>query len=338
MKRKFSSTLAAVALSAAFTLHLTDQAARHVQESSLFLPPAPASCPMAPLLLESPGQLPSGGLGAMIEAEPRGARIISLLPGHSAAKAGLRLGDRIVAVDGESTLSRSTSWSVQRLRGKIGTPVTLEVERGEGLWQRTFQLTLQRQQLDTSHSVYSRVRDGELTLRILWLDSGTAEQVSEHLAQASRGDVTSVVLDLQHVGHGDASAVADVASLFLPKGSAVGYMVSDRQEVKSVSGPLTTHGYPVTDQLNAVQVGPFTARSGELLARALVDHLGVEVRGAKTAGLGTLDGRTIKSRTATSGGDLFLLDSQGRSIEGNPLKPSFWSWSHLLSPVPTGLE
>lgn len=335
MKRKYS-TFAAIAFSAALTLHLTDQAARFVQESSLFAPPA-KSCPYSGQLPVS--FLPSGGLGAMIEGEPRGARLVSLMPGHAASRAGLKLGDRITSIDGVRTYGRDSQWSISRLRGKIGTSVRLEIERGEGIWQRSFAVELTRESIDSVSSVYSRVRDGELTLKVLWLDSSTAQQLTNHLSQATREDVNSVVLDLSNVSYGDASAVAECASLFLPQGTTVGYLVSDCSSVKSISPAVTTQGFAVTDQLSAIKVGPYTARGGEMLAKALVDHLGVEVQGEKTAGLGTLDGRTIRSRVNSSGENNFqLLDSRGERIEGRALSPSFWSWSNLMSAVPSGLE
>jgi carboxyl-terminal processing protease len=338
VKRKLP-TMSVIALSTALTLHLTDQVARYTQESSLFVKPAVASTTSCPMNGElSTAFRPSGGLGTLIEAEPRGARLVSVLPGHAAAKAGLQLGDRIVSIDGVSTRGHDVYWMVSHLRGKIGTSVRLEVERGEGLWQRCFTVDLMRENIDVRHSVYSRVRDGELTLKVLWLDSSTAGQLANHLAQATRGDVTSVVLDLQNVSYGDTDAVAECASLFLPKGTPVGYMVSDRQHIKSVSSAITTSGHAMTDQLNAIEVGPYTARAGEMLARALANNLDLEVRGKATAGLGTLDGRTIRSRVYYDGDSLQLLDSQGRSLDGNPLKPSFWTWSHLLSSVPSGLE
>lgn len=331
--------MSVIALTTALTLHLTDQVARYTQESSLFVPSAVASAQDGPLNGElSTAFLPSGGLGAMIEAEPRGARLVSLMPGHAADKAGLLLGDRIISIDGVSTHGHDAYWMISHLRGKIGTSVLLEVERGDGIWQRSFTLKLTRENIDSRHSVYSRVRDGELTLKVLWLDSSTARQLANHLAQATRGDVTSVVLDLQNVSYGETSAVADCASLFLPKGTSIGYMVSDHNDIKSVSSAITTGGHAMTDQLTAVEVGPYTARTGEMLARALAGNLNIEVRGQATAGLGTLDGRTIRSRVDGDADCLQLLDNRGRSLDGNPLKPSFWTWSNLLSSVPSGME
>lgn len=337
MKRKFTS-VAVIFLSTAFTLHLTDQAARHIQESSYFVAPTQSACQSSFSNAYMLGHLPDGGLGAMIEAEPRGGRLVSLIPGHAASKAGLKLGDRITAINGVSTQAQTTPWLVANLRGKIGTTVALEVQRGDGLWQRSFSLDLTRENIDSNHSVYSRVRDGELTIKVLWFDGSTAEQLSRHLNQATREDVSSVVLDLQNVSSGDLEAMTECASLFLPKATSVGYLVTETNQAKTLSAPIKTRGFAVTDQLTAVEVGPYTARTGELLAKSLAENLDIEIRGEATAGLGELDGTTIRSREHGQSGTWRLLDSQGQSLDGHPLTPSFWSWSSLLSPTPVGLE
>lgn len=340
MKRKVSS-LALMFLSMAVTLHLTDQAARRAQES-----PVPnQACQVQTVECTHTDEMSlgarlyyPGGLGAIVETEPRGVRIVSLLPNHAADKAGLKLGDRITRIDGEPAINRNTNWAVGHLRGKIGTPVQLEVERGSGIWQRTFRLELERENIETRYSVYSKLDNGTLIVRLLWLDGDTANQLARHLCQASDGAVDRVVLDLQNVSYGETEAVAQCASLFLGEDVVIGYTQGDYPNVKSVSAPLRTRGHAMTDLLTTVEVGPYTAKTGELLARALIDNLDVEVSGDTTAGLGTLDRRTIRSRASNQGHNFQLLDAKGIAIEGHPIEPSFWSWSNLLSPVPAGME
>ena len=124
--------------------------------------------------------------------------------------------------------------------------------------------------------------------------------------------------------------------MFLPAGTLVGQygQVNGNQELTGIY----TQGNQFSDQLTAVKVGPYTAKTGELLARALADNLDLEVQGQTTAGLGTLDHRSIRSRGDRADYGVELFDAQGRRIDGNPLKPDFWSWSNLLSPVAAGLD
>lgn len=329
MKRKISS-LAIMFMSMALTLHLTDQVVRHSQEVA---PNERTQVAERCSGYVDAFALPSGGLGAMIECEPSGVRLVTCLPGHAGLTSGLRLGDRIISIDGESTRGCDEAWAIEHLRGKIGTKVDLEVERGQGIWARTFRTTIERKNIETEYSVYSRLRDKELTVRVLWLGSETTQQLVNHLSQD--GDIDRVVLDLTHLSRGDIHNLQRTASVFLPEGTALGSYGTSQSENLT---PLNSVGHQFTDKLDAVLVGPYTAREGEVLARALRDQMGIEVEGEATAGLGTLDRRTIRSRAQDSESAARLFDVHGQQIEGNPLKPQFWSWSTLLSPVGSGLE
>jgi len=333
VKRKISS-LALMFLSMALTLHLTDNALRRAQECPQITDSSAAN---RTALHAETWLLPSGGLGAMIECEPNGIRIVTSLPGHAGAKSGLRIGDRIVAIDGQSVKGCNEPWAIKQLRGKIGTKVVLDVERGDGLTQRCFRTEVERRHIDTQYSVYSRLRDNELTIRVLWLAPETPDQIAEHLAQLSQRKVDRVVLDLTHLSNGDLESLTEVASMFLPENTLIGqYSQISLCETQKVE--IYTQGNQFSDQLTAVEVGPYTARTGELLARAIAENLDVQVIGKETAGLGTLDNRTIRSRASRAGYGVELFDAQGNSLDGNPLKPDFWSWSNLLSPVATGLD
>lgn len=334
MKRKISS-IALMFLSMALTLHLTDNALRHAQETT-----PKANTPVAERCSDYSNvwALPSGGIGALVECEPNGIRLVTCLPGHAGDLSGLRLGDRIVAINGEPTTGCNEPWAVSQLRGKIGTKVVLDVERGEGLTQRCFRTELERRHIKTQYSVYSRLRDSELTIRVLWLGPETPEQLAEHLAQINHNNVDNVILDLTNLSHGDINSLKECASMFLPEGTLIGYYSQQYPDQEAEMIELYTQGNQFTDQITAIKIGPYTAKSGEVLARALSDNLDLEVTGQATAGLGTLDQRTIRSRGDRDDYGLELYDAQGSRIDGNPMEPDFWSWSNLLSPVRAGLE
>jgi carboxyl-terminal processing protease len=334
VKRKISS-LALMFLSMALTLHLTDNALRHAQEST-----PTANTPVAERCSDYSNvwALPNGGIGALVECEPNGIRLVTSLPGHAGELSGLRLGDRIVAIDGESTAGCNEPWAVSKLRGKIGTTVVLDVERGEGLTQRCFRTELERRHIKTQYSVYSRLRDSELTIRVLWMGSETPAQLAEHLAQVNQNKVDNVILDLTNLSHGDVQSLKECASMFLPEGTLIGHYSQLLPGQESQMNELYTQGNQFTDQITTLKIGPYTAKYGEVLARALSDNLDLEVTGQATAGLGTLDHRTIRSRGARGDYGMELFDAQGDRIDGNPLEPDFWSWSNLLAPVRAGLD
>lgn len=332
MKRRISS-LALMFLSMALTLHLTDNAVRHAQE----LPPNGNT-----LVAERCGDysdlwaLPSGGLGALIECEPAGIRLVTLLPGHAGTLSGLKLGDRIVAINGEPAAGCNEAWAVSHLRGKIGTKVVLDVERGEGLLQRSFRTEVERRHIETQYSVYSRLRGDELVLRVLWLGPETPDQLAKHLSQLNDNDVKEVVLDLSNLSSGDIDSLKNCASMFLPEGTVIGEYAHRNSEGGTFK--IVAEGPQFTDRLTAVKIGPYTAKVGEVLARALDNNLDLEVTGSASAGLGTIDHRTIRSRGARNAVGVEFFDSKGSRIDDRPLKPDFWSWSNLMSPVNSGLE
>jgi carboxyl-terminal processing protease len=334
VKRKISS-LALMFLSMALTLHLTDNALRHAQETT-----PTANTPVAERCTDYSNiwALPSGGIGALVECEPNGIRLVTCLPGHAGDLSGLRLGDRIVAINGESTMGCNEPWAVSQLRGKIGTKVVLDVERGDGLTQRCFRTELERRHIKTQYSVYSRLRSNELTIRVLWLGPETTAQLADHLAQVNQNKVDNVILDLTNLSHGDVNSLKECASMFLPEGTLVGYYSQILPNQETQMNELRTEGNQFTDQITAIKVGPYTAKSGEVLARALSDNLDLEVIGQATAGLGTLDHRTIRSRGTRGDYGVEMFDAQGDRIDGNPMEPDFWSWSNLLAPVKAGLE
>lgn len=323
---------AALFFGVACSFFIADQATRYLQ--------APTACTRVASHTGSElgrdwSCLPSGGLGAMIEAEARGVRLVSVIPGNAASKAGLIVGDRIVSIDGVSASDKSPEWMLRSLRGKIGTSVKLDIERGDGIWQRRFKMEVVRQSIDSDHSVYSRIHNGELVIKVLWFDESTASQLVEHLGQLASGRIDSVVLDLQSASYGDVDAAARCASLFLPQNTRLGYVVAPGCSGKDEATAIVTSGFAVTDQLTKVRVGPYTARAGEMLARALTHQLGLEVVGRPSAGLGALSGELIRSYGREEvGTGVQLLDDKGCPIEGNPLRPSFWSWSNLLAPLP----
>src|SRR5438132_14357618 len=69
------------------------------------------------------------GIGASVEQKTDQIVLVSIMPGTPAVKAGLKAGDVVTAVDGQSTKGWTTDVAVSRIRGKAGTTVKLQVSR-----------------------------------------------------------------------------------------------------------------------------------------------------------------------------------------------------------------
>jgi C-terminal processing protease CtpA/Prc len=72
------------------------------------------------------------GIGAVVQTSAEGHVVDRLIPGGPAAAAGLKAGDRIVAVNGDPTDGKTLATVVDSLRGKDGTPVVLTVSNAGG--------------------------------------------------------------------------------------------------------------------------------------------------------------------------------------------------------------
>ncbi len=100
-------------------------------------PPMVAAAPMPPP--EPPPEQPTHepysfqGIGAVLRQTEAGIVIAAVLPGSPAGNAGLRAADTIQAIDGVAATAMTVPQVTQRIRGEIGTAVTLDIDRpGEG--------------------------------------------------------------------------------------------------------------------------------------------------------------------------------------------------------------
>jgi C-terminal processing protease CtpA/Prc len=92
-----------------------------------------------------------GGVGVVLQTTPTGPEIAELVAGGPAASAGIHVGDRVLAVNGESVDGKSLATVVASLRGKNGSSVVVRVRGGTG----DLTVTLLRQQLSRTSTGYT---------------------------------------------------------------------------------------------------------------------------------------------------------------------------------------
>ncbi len=182
------------------------------------------------------------GIGASVQQKGDQVLIASVLPGTPAEKAGMKPGDIITAVDGQSTTGWTADDAVNHIRGKAGTQVKVQVNRnGQTL---TFDLT--RQEINVP-SVATHVFDNRvLYIRVFDFGSRTSTEFDQALKANLKGSVTSVLLDLRDNPGGYVDAANDVISEFVSSGtSTILVPRNGKDEVRSVSGngrAFTNHG------------------------------------------------------------------------------------------------
>ena len=198
--------------------------------------------------------------------------ISSILRDGPAAKAGLRVQDVILAVDGELLTDLPPSSVVSRLRGPAGSGVTVTVKRQDKL--KTFMVTRERVSVKTVYASAFVDRGWEFGyLRIdSFLQGNTCAAVRRALRRILKPALNGIILDLRNNAGGLIDQAVCVADMFLPSGEVV-------LEVRDVERPgrsrrmRTRHrqltGVPMVTLVNAT-----TASASEVLAGALQDTAG----------------------------------------------------------------
>jgi carboxyl-terminal processing protease len=226
-----------------------------------------------------------GGIGVEVDFRNETVVVIAPIEGSPAARAGIRPGDRIVAIDGSPVRGRSMQDLIRRMRGKPGSSIIISVSRGDD--EKIVHYPLKREIIQVA-SVASKLLEGNVAyIKLKQFQSGTRDELVRSvgtLRGEAHGTLSGVLLDLRNNPGGlvdEASAVADE----LLTGGVI-YTTRHRGEiVDSVSAG--GGGCLSRERLVAVVI-EYIARAAELLAGALQDHKRATIVGAPTFGKGSV--------------------------------------------------
>jgi carboxyl-terminal processing protease len=153
------------------------------------------------------------GIGVEIEKRPEGIELRRILEGGAAEKAGLQMGEVILAIDEKPVQEISISQAAEMLRGPEGSDVFLKVKSITGA-VRTVRVIRSRFEYT---SVTQRVlKEGVGYLKINGFNQLTAGEVQKAVTNFSDKQVSGIILDLRGCGGGLASEIMKTADLFLP--------------------------------------------------------------------------------------------------------------------------
>ncbi|TDG33125.1 PDZ domain-containing protein, partial [Paracraurococcus ruber] len=275
----------------------------HLDPYSRYLTPEEAQAARARRVGQS-------GLGLRLAAG-RGAevRVAVVAPDSPAAAGGLRVGDRVLEVDGEAVSARDLSAAAALLEGPAGTEVSLRVERG----RRRFNLLLLRS-LVAPETVQAQARDEILWLRLDGFSAATDLRLAEALAEGLRpGGPRGVVLDLRGNRGGLLGQAVAVAGAFLPDGvvALTSGRHPDAARTYVSAGPDLARNLPLV-----VLVDGRTASAAEIVAAALADRGRGVVVGSATTGKGLIQAVV----PLPNGGDLLVTWSRVLAPRGWPIQ------------------
>jgi carboxyl-terminal processing protease len=279
-----------------------------------------------------------GGVGLEVELRDGKLVVIAPLQGSPAQKAGLRSGDRIVAIDGKSTATMSINDAVHRMRGQRGTRVKLTVER-QG-WPQARDLEVVRDIIRTVAVTAKMLEPGFGYLNVKQFNEKVARQTEaqlEALEKQAGGTLRGLVLDLRGNPGGLFDQSVRVADLFLDSGTIVRTVGKNGRIVdEERARPRGTHGgFPLI-----VLVNGGSASASEIVAGALQDHGRAVIMGTQTFGKGSVqtliefpqDGSALKLTIAR------YYTPKGRSIQERGITPDVVVDQVKLEPRARGAE
>lgn len=225
------------------------------------------------------------GIGSMIMQRDGNVYISEPLVGSPAFQAGLRSGDRILTIDGDSVKGWTTEKASSRLKGSAGTVVKVSVCRPY-VTDSIISVDITRRKIqEPSVPFYGVVRDdiGYIVLTS-FTDKSAAEVKDALLKLKADPRVKSIVLDLRGNGGGLLEAAVKIVSYFVPKGTEVlrqrGRELTNEKVYKTTSAPIDTK-IPL-----AILVDGGTASSSEIVSGALQDLDRAVVIGQRSFGKG----------------------------------------------------
>jgi carboxyl-terminal processing protease len=222
-----------------------------------------------------------GGIGAVLGSIRDTVVIGDLLPDGPAAAAGLHARDRVLAIDDSSVSGWTVPHAVSRIRGRIGTKVTLSIVRGNGPAQP---ISLIRASVQTpSLPAASLAPNGIGVITLSQFGPGISADLASTIERMRAHGLTSLILDLRGNPGGLLDEAIAVANLFLPKGSLI---VETRYRGQDPDRHFADRSPPFPTMPLALLVGPESASASEILAGALQDAHRAVVIGRQTYGKG----------------------------------------------------
>jgi carboxyl-terminal processing protease len=255
------------------------------------------------------------GIGAYVRDVAGEIVIVGTFEGGPAERAGLKAGDVIEAVNGESVKGRSLEEAVALVRGPEGSRVTLSI-RSPGEEPRDVEVARGTIQLS---SVDWQLLPGAIGyMALVEFRQNTPEALREALEEFKRAEGMALILDLRGNPGGDLAAAISVASQFLESGIVM-YEVDNQGNRADL--PVEEGGL-ATDIPIALLVDQFSASASEVVAGALQDYGRARVFGSQTYGKGT----TNSFRELADGSAIYVPVAHwytplGRQIEGVGIEP-----------------
>ncbi len=268
------------------------------------------------------------GIGATVGKEGEFVVITTPLPNTPAERAGVKAGDQLLEVDGQSAEGWSVQLAVTKIRGPIGSKVTIKVKHRDGK-EETFTISRDKIAVESVNrtplfggvlrdSAGEEVKDIAY-FRIRSFSRTTPQEIEKVVKEISGSGVKGIIVDVRSNPGGLLQETIQIADMFLDSGQIFFQQDRSGRETGAIarSGVLTS--LPIV-----ILQDEFSASGAELLAGALQENGRAKVIGTRSYGKGTVN----HARDLSNGGAVYVsigrwLTPKHNQIEGKGITPDY---------------
>lgn len=240
------------------------------------------------------------GIGAEVGMRNDVITIVAPLAGMPAEKAGLKAGDKIYAIDGQSALGLTVDEAVKKIRGPKGTIVTLTIIRDKETSSR--EIKIERGLIVVKSVEYSFRPDGVAVIKVTNFNDDTESLFKEAVVKINEKKPKGIILDLRNNPGGYLNTAVAMISEWVKEGPVVLEQFGDgRRNEYTASGSARLGTYKTIVLINGG-----SASASEIVAGALRDYNKATLVGENTYGKGSVqtirdlsDGSSMKITIAT---------------------------------------
>ncbi len=269
-----------------------------------------------------------GGVGAIIGTRKERVLVIMPYQGFPAYKAGLRAGDEIVEIDGNTTKGKKNTEISKLLKGQAGTRVKLKIKRFGVDELKNVELVREKVTIKNV-PYYGMINDEVGYFKLTTFTREAGKNVANAIMSLRSQGAKKFIFDLRSNGGGLLSEAVNISGLFVPKGSEV---VSTRGKVEQWNEIFRTNTVPISvDEPIAVLVNGRSASASEIVSGIMQDYDRGVLVGSQTYGKGlvqatmkTAYNSQVKVTTAKyyipSGRCIQAIDYSNKDKDGKAVK------------------
>lgn len=268
--------------------------------------------------IDTSGELTGVGIQISQEEETNEIVVVSPIEDTPAFEAGVRSGDVIIAIDGQSTEGMDLNTAVNLIRGPVNSGVVLTLRRETD--EIDFELTRARIEIHPVRFSYQPGQEGGVGyIRLTQFSANAAAEMREAIQELEARDVTGYVLDLRSNPGGLLYSSIDIAQMWLRAGTIVSTVNREGSVDENAASDRA-----LTDKPMVVLVDGGSASASEILSGALQDNDRAVLIGTTTFGKGLV--QSVRGLADGSGVAVTIakyLTPNGTDINKHGIEPDF---------------